>query len=108
MSPRSLAVSALFLGPAACAADELFSYMLVYPAAARGSNAILFVLTVLAAVVAGTGLFLSYRVLKRKTETRGVEVDRFLALLGVCLNGFFLLVVLAGFGLPKIILHATD
>jgi hypothetical protein len=106
MSPRSLAVFALFLGPAACAADELFSYMLVYPAAARGSNSILFVLTVLAALVAGAGLFLSYRVLQRKTEV--VEVDRFLALLGVCLNGFFLLVVLAGFGLPKMILHPTD
>jgi hypothetical protein len=106
MSQRSLAVVALFLGPAACAADELFSYLLVYPAAARGSNAILFALTALAALVAAAGVFLSYRVLRQKAEL--VEADRFLALLGVCLNAFFLLVVVAGFGIPSIVLHPTD
>jgi hypothetical protein len=106
MSPRAIAVLAIFFGPAACAADQLFSYILVYPAAASGSNLILHVLTVVAALVAALGLFLSYRVLKRETEV--FEVDRFLAIVGLTLNGFFLLVVLVGFGVPKLLLHGTD
>jgi hypothetical protein len=106
MTSRSKALYALFLGPAACAADELFSYVLVYPAAARGSNAMLHVLTALAAAVSLFGIYLSYRVLDRRAGQPAV--DTFLALLGIAMNAFFLLVVVAGFGLPKLMLHPTD
>jgi hypothetical protein len=106
MSPRATAVLAIFFGPAACAADQLFSYMLVYPAAAANDKTMLHVLTLVAAVIAAVGIFLSWRVLRRKTEV--FEVDRFLALFGMVLNAFFLLVLVVGFGIPKLLLHATD
>jgi hypothetical protein len=106
MSPRAVAMTALFFGPVACAGDQLFSYMLAYPAAASGSKTMLHVLTAVAALVATFGMLLSYRILRRKTEV--FPVDRFLALMGVVMNAFFLLVVLVGFGLPKFLLDPTD
>ena len=106
MSPRSTAMLAIFFGPAACAADQLFSYMLVYPAAASNDKTMLHLLTLAAAVFTGIGIFLSWRVLRRKTEV--FEVDRFLAIFGMVLNIFFLLVVVVGFGVPKLVLHPTD
>ena len=106
MKPRDTAVVAIFLGPAAAAADQLVSYVLVYPAAARSSNAVLHLVTAVAATLAAAGVVISYRVLRRRTEV--FEVDRFLALVGVAINVFFLLVVLVGYGLPKLMLHPTD
>ena len=101
-----MAMSAIFVGPAACAADQLASYVLTYPAAASGDKTWLHVVTGVAAVVTCVGLLTSYRVLRRRTEV--FPVDRFLAVLGLTMNAFFLLVVLVGFGLPKLLLHATD
>ena len=106
MSPRAMAMLAIFFGPAACAADQFFSYMLVYPAAAANDKTWLHVLTLVAAAVAAIGIFLSWRVLRRKTEV--FEVDRFLAMFGMVLNIFFLVVVVVGFGVPKLVLHPTD
>lgn len=106
MSPRATAVLALFFGPAAAAADQLTSYALVYPAQASGSKLTLFVVTACAAALACGGLALSTRVLRRRTEV--FDVDRFLAWLGIALNTFFLLVVVVGFGMPKLLLHPTD
>jgi hypothetical protein len=106
MSPRATAVMAIFFGPAAAAGDQFFSYMLVYPAAASGTNVWLHVVTVVASVVACVGLLLSYGILRRRTEV--FEVDRFLAVVGLAMNAFFLLVVVVGFGLPKVMLHPTD
>jgi ABC-type Co2+ transport system permease subunit len=106
MSPRATAMLAIFFGPLACAADQLFSYMLVYPAAASGDKTMLHVLTAIAAVIAATGVLVSYRILRRKTEV--FEVDRFLALFGIVMNAFFLAVVVFGFGIPKLLLHPTD
>ena len=106
MSPRATAMLAIFFGPAACAADQLVSYMLDYPAAAANDKTMLHVLTAVAAVIAAFGILLSWRVLRRRTEV--FEVDRFLAVFGMVLNAFFVLVVVVGFGVPKLLLHATD
>jgi|GEM_PF-3674953 len=106
MSPRAVAVLAMFLGPVACAADQLVSYMLVYPAATGAGMLWLHLVTVAAAAVASVGIYLSFRVLRRRTAV--FEVDRFLAVVGIALNAFFLLVVLFGFGLPKLMMHPTD
>lgn len=106
MKPRSIALLALFLGPFGALANQLASYAFVYDAGAKADNWLLHVFTLLGAIIAAVGLLLSWRILKRRTET--FEVDRFLGVMGVALNGFFLLVVLVGFGLPKLVLHPTD
>src|SRR4051794_29596318 len=106
MTPRATAVLAIFIGPAACLADQLCSYVLVYSAAATGDKSWLHLITLIAALTSMLGLLVSYRVLRRKTKV--FEVDRFLARVGIAMNALFLLVILAGFGLPNLVLNATD
>lgn len=106
MSPRNLAVTALFAGPLAGAIDLGLSYVLVYRAAASGSKLSLHVVTALAAALAAVGIVMSWRVLKKRETV--IEADRFLGVCGVALNAFFLLLVVVGFGIPKLVLHPTD
>lgn len=106
MSPRALAVTALFAGPLAAALDLGVSYFLVAPAAASGSNALLHVVTAVTAALAALGVVLSWRVLRRREHL--VEADRFLGVCGVAMNAFFLFVVLFGLEIPKLVLHPTD
>ncbi len=105
MRARSQAVLALFVGAAAALLDQLASYVLVYPSQAHGGNMPIAVSAIVSGVIASVGIFLAFRVLRRKSEV--VEVDRFLALLGVVLNVFFLLVIV-GMAFPATILHPTD
>lgn len=106
MTPRAIAMMSMFFGPVAAAADELTSYALTYDAARRGHNALLFVVTAVAAAIATTGLLLAVRVLRRKTEV--FEPDRFVAMVAILVNAFFLAAVLVGYGMPKLLLHPTD
>jgi hypothetical protein len=106
MTPRNLAVTALFAGPLAAAIDLGLSYVLVYRARASGSELSLDLGTVFAAALSAIGIVLSRRVLEKREAV--LESDRFLGVCGVALNAFFLLLVLAGFGVPKIVLHPTD
>jgi hypothetical protein len=113
MTPRQTALLALFIGPAACAIDQLTSYVLVYRAAtSRGHVGWVHGATVVAAALVIVGLFLSWRVLRLSREGREGEgvigVDRFLAVTAVAMNLFFLLVVVVGFGLPQLILQPLD
>lgn len=97
MKPRDHAVIAIFVGPFAALADELTSY--------AGLKYVLLV-TAASASLAAAGAYASYRILRRRTEV--FEVDRFLAWLGLLLNAFFLIVILLGFGIPKLVLSPTD
>jgi hypothetical protein len=113
MTPRATAVLAIFVGPVVCATDQLVSYALVHRAAVRGSPAFFPGITALAAsAVILLGLFLSWRVFRWQGDARGGEreggVDRFLAVVGLAMNLFFLVVVVVGFGLPQVFLHPTD
>jgi hypothetical protein len=113
MTPRQTAVLALFVGPFACAIDQLVSYALVYKAAtSRGTSALIHGTTAVAAALVIVGLFFSWRVLRLQGEQRvqaGMGgVDRFLAVTAFAMNLFFLLVVVVGFGLPQLLLHPTD
>jgi len=113
MTPRQTAMLALFIGPTACAIDQLLSYALVYRAAtSRGHDALIQGATAVAVAVILVGLFLSWRLLRSHGGARnggGIGgVDRFLAVTAVAMNLFFLLVVVVGFGLPQLLLHPTD
>lgn len=105
MKARNQALLALFVGAPAAMLDQLASYVLVYPSQASHSNWPIAVSAGIAAVIATGGILLALRVLRRKSEV--VEADRFLALLGVVLNAFFLLVIV-GMAVPAAILHPTD
>lgn len=106
MSARTLALSAIFIGPTAALIDLSASFFLVLPAQESGSKAWLHVLTVVAALLTAFGIVLARRALSRDRPP-GAEVDRFLALSGVALNAFFLLVIV-GFAIPKLVHGVTD
>jgi hypothetical protein len=113
MTSRQRAMLAIFIGPAACAADQIVSYALVYRAAtARGGNGAAFAATAVTAIVVLMGVCLSWSAIpKAHRSPRGesvVGVDRFLAIAGVATNLFFLLVVVVGFGLPQWFLRPVD
>lgn len=105
MKARNLAISALFVGPAAALLDLGLSYYLVYPSQAAMSKWPLHAASVACAVVAAGGIVAARRVLARKTEV--AKVDEFLAVCGIALNAFSLLLVL-GFAIPKFILGVHD
>jgi hypothetical protein len=112
MTPRATAMLAIFIGPVVCATDQLVSYALVHRAAAQGSHHSFPGVTAMAAGIVFFGLFLSWRVFRLRTDARRGEevegVDRFLAVVGLAMNLFFLLVVVVGFGLPQLFLHPAD
>lgn len=105
MKARNLALAALFVGPAAAMIDLTLSYYLVYPAQGSGHKTGLHIVTVLALLVTVVGIVMSRRALARDSET--APVDRFLALGGLALNAFFLLVIV-GFAIPKLVLGIYD
>ncbi len=101
MTPRNLALGALFVGPVVAAIDLGLSYPLVYRARESGSRVWLDLITILCAIAVAGGIAASRSVLRR--HDGAAPVDRFLGVLGVALNAFFLLLVLAGYGIPKLV-----
>jgi hypothetical protein len=111
MSSRALSIFAIFLGPAVCAADQLAGYALSYRASIGGNRDIIYAVTGLAAALIIGGLLLSWRVLRthQRAAAEGTAgVDRFLGVVGVATNLYFLFVVLVGFGVPQMLLRPTD
>jgi hypothetical protein len=111
MTSRTTAMLAIFVGPVAAAIAQLVSYALVHRAAVQGSRDMSPGVTAVAASAVLIGLFLSWRAFRwrggvQSTEVEGV--DRFLAAVGVAMNLFFLFVIVAGFGLPQLILDPVD
>jgi hypothetical protein len=106
MSARSTALVTLFVGPMAAAASLLVNYFLAYPTRPGATNAPLFVVTAVAAVLTFAGLFFACRAFRERDELP--EVDRFLVSLSIGSNVFFLFVVLVGYGLPPLVLRPTD
>jgi hypothetical protein len=105
MKARNLAVGALFIGPAAAMLDLGLSYYLVYPSQALEAKWPLHVASIVAAVFAASGIVAARRVLARKDEA--AKVDEFLAVCGIALNAFSLLLVI-GFAIPKLVLGVHD
>ena len=102
MTPRSRAVLAVFVGPAACLVNLVVGYVL----SDRSSKVPMLAASAIAAVVAAIGLLVSGGILRRRTEV--FEVDRFVAALGIATNAFFLFVVVVGFGTPEMLLGLAD
>jgi hypothetical protein len=105
MKVRNVALGALFVGPAAAMLDLGLSYYLVYPSQSLEAKWPLHVASVVAAALAACGIVASRRVLARKAEA--AKVDEFLAVSGIALNSFALLLVL-GFAIPKLLLGVHD
>ncbi|WP_394845998.1 hypothetical protein LZC95_00865 [Pendulispora brunnea] len=105
MSARKLALLSLAAGPLAALGGQLLDYGLVYVARDHGTKRALFLGTMAAAALAGAGLLLAQRVHRRASLSRA---DRFVALLGMVLNAFFLFVVVAGYGLPALLHRLAD
>lgn len=106
MSPRAKMITALLVGPVVAAADQLASYLLVYEAARRASNMLFAIVSLVASALIATAFSISFLELYR--SERSTEVDRFLAIIAVSLNAFFLIVVVVGYGMPAFILRPTD
>ncbi len=104
MNARSQASLALALGSFAALASQSLSYALVYPAAARGSKVPVVLALVFGAVTAALAVVLGWRALARSR----LPSERFLSLLAVALSGFFLLLVVVGFGIPELVLSPKD
>jgi hypothetical protein len=105
MTNRNLAIGALFVGPAAAMLDLALSYYLVYPSQALESKWPLHVASLVAAGVAVCGILVARRLLAREPET--AKVDEFLAICGIGMNAFSLLLVI-GFAIPKLVLGVHD
>jgi hypothetical protein len=105
MKARNLALAALFVGPTAAMLDLGLSYYLVYPSQAALSKWPLHAASLVAAVLAVVGILAARRVLARKAEA--AKVDEFLAMCGIALNAFSLLLII-GFAIPKFILGVHD
>lgn len=105
MKTRNLAVAALFVGPAAALLDLGLSYYLIHPSQAAESKWPLHVASIAAAAVAVLGILAARRVLAR--EANAAKVDEFLAVCGIALNAFSLLLVVA-FAIPKLVLGVHD
>jgi hypothetical protein len=104
MSPRSLAFSSLTLGSVAALAALGASYGLVYPARAHHSKVPLALALAVGSLAACLAGWLSLTAHRRARQ----ESERFLALLSLVLSGFFLFVIVIGFGIPDLILEARD
>lgn len=105
MTARNLALAAIFVGPMTAMLDLCLSYYLVYPSQGEASKYPLHIATVVAVVLTIVGIVMSRRVLARKGEV--AKVDEFLAVGGLGLNAFSLLLVI-GFAIPKFILGVHD
>ena len=113
MTPRSMAMMAIFVGPAACASAQLASYVLVYRVATlRGDSAFVRAPTLVATGLMLAAIVLSLRTMRSQQKVHaGVGiggVDRFLAVTALAMNVFFLVVVVVGFGLPQWVLDPSD
>jgi cytochrome c oxidase subunit III len=104
MNPRSLASRGMILGGGAALATQIVSYALVYPAAKWQSKTPVVIALLGGAGVAVVAVMLSVWALRRSR----LESERFLSLLAIVLNAFFLFIVLVGFGVPALFLGARD
>jgi hypothetical protein len=100
---RSVAFSALVVACFAALGSQLLSYGLVYPAQSHGKLPL--VLALLSGVLlAALSLAMSRAALRRAA----LPSERFLAVVSMAVCGFFLFVVLFGFGIPNLFLAPGD
>ncbi len=104
MNPRSLSFWSLTLSSGAVLGALAASYGLVYPARGQHSKLLLALALLAGAFAACVAGWLSLAARRRAAH----ESERFLALLGLVLSGFFLFVIVFGFGIPNLLLEAHD
>lgn len=101
---RNRVAFALSLASAAVLGTQLLAYGLVYPAGAARTKTPIVLALLLGSLLAALAGGVSYRALRRAQG----ESERFTALLSLVISGFFLLVVVAGFGVPTVFLSPKD
>ena len=104
MTTRTSVALALTLATAATLGTQVLMYGLVYPAGASGTKTPLGLAWCGGALLASMAAFVCWRALRRSRT----DSERFVALLGLLVSGFFLFVVLAGFGIPNLWLNPRD
>jgi hypothetical protein len=104
LNTRSLSLLALCSAVLATLGSQLLCYGLVYPAAARASK-----LPLVAGLALGASItLLSCLVSLISLRRAAVPAEKFFALLSAAVSGFLLFVVLAGFGIPQLLLGLKD
>lgn len=104
MSSRNAAFLALCLGTAAVLGSQTLCYGLVYPSQSA-HNKLPIVLGALCGVLSSVvAIWLSARARRDAAE----RSERFMALLSLALGCFFLFIVVAGFGIPVVLLSPRD
>lgn len=104
MTPRNAVAAALTVASVAVLGTQILSYGLVYPAGAAHTKSPIGLAVLGGALLAGGCAVASFRALRRAEG----DAERFTALLGLVLSGFFLFVVVIGFGVPSLILSPKD
>lgn len=104
MTPQNRVALAITLASAAVLGTQTLVYGLVYPAGSARTKAPIVLGLLLGSLLSSLAGAVSYRALRR---ARG-EPERFAAVLGLALSGFFLLVVVVGFGVPTVFLSPKD
>ena len=104
MMPHKATATAIALSTAAVLGSEVLSYALVYPARPHGTRLGLMLALIAGSAMAGLASLISWRALHRSSRS----ADRFFALLGFVISLFFLFVLVAGFGIPQLILSPKD
>jgi type IV secretory pathway TrbL component len=102
---RSRLIAALFVGPLAAAANLGVGDYLSSRVQETGSKLGFHLASIVALVVTLAAGAYALRVVRRAEEP--ARVDRFLAVMGVALGGFFALLIVA-YAIPTFILHPTD
>jgi type IV secretory pathway TrbL component len=102
---RSRLIVAIFAGPLAAAANLGVGDYLASRVHETGSKLGFHVASIVALVVTLAAGAYALRVARRADQA--ARVDRFLAVMGVALGGFFALLIVA-YAIPTFILHPTD
>jgi hypothetical protein len=104
MTTRNSVALALTLAAMATLGTQTLMYGLVYPAGSWGTKKPLALALAGGAALAVFSAFVCWRALRRSQ----LPSERFVALLGLVLSGFFLFIVLFGFGIPNFFLSPKD
>ncbi|HEX3773344.1 MAG TPA: hypothetical protein VHV51_02710 [Polyangiaceae bacterium] len=103
MNPKLRAALSIALATFAVLGTQVLSYGLVYPARYASKWPLALALLAGSAIALGaTGLSL------QSLRGAATRAERFVALISLILSSFFLFVIIFGFGVPDLLLGATD
>lgn len=104
MKTSQYGLAALVVGTAAVLGTQVLSYGLVYPAANAHSRMPLWLALASGCSFGLLALLFALAAWRRAND----KPQRFVALVGIAITGFFLFVIVFGFGIPTLVLNPQD